>query len=353
MQNEWNDSLLSAYLDDELSGEERAAVEARLRESTEQRQALAELQQLRESFQALPRFELGDDFSARVMAAAVAAEVQAEQQNTASELARMPGAPATTPVERAPASRTSRRLAYVAGAVAAVAACLLVIVQMGGGLSDSPSDVPNGLESNVIASSEPTQPTELPALAVLRHSLPEQGEALVVRVRVPAGTKPADALNVALAQSGIRELAASESTSAGRVGAAYRKAIGGQGKSGPSVVGTSASEALYIEAPLGLVEDALAVLAEQEGGQLDLRPEMKVAVADLPASRSTGEGEGESGNRTEQTAPPEPFAQRLTPRLFRLPEEVKPAVEASVATDAAKIDPLRKVRVLILVETVK
>lgn len=352
MQNELNDALLSAYLDDQLTGEERAAVEARLRESAEHRQALAELQQLRESFQALPRFELGDDFASRVMAAAVAAEAQ---QDTANEPARMPIAPTPTPVEPAPTSRSFRRLAYVAGAVAAVAACLLVIVQMGGSPVVEPS-APIGPGTGEIASTEPEQPTELPAVAALRGALPEQGEALVVRVRVPAGTKPSDALNVALAQSGIRELAPSEPTPAGRVGAAYRKAIGAQGKPGVPATGPSASEALYIEAPLALVEDALAVLADQEGGQLELRPEMKVAVSDLPTTRAVGEGEageGEGGSQGEMPASQEPFAQRLTPRLFRFPQDATPAVESTAEADVPEVDPNRKVRVLILVETVK
>lgn len=351
MQNELNDSLLSAYLDDQLTGEERAAVEAKLRESAEHRQTLAELRSLRESFQALPRYQLGDDFSGRVIEAALAAEAQ---QNTANEPARTPLGPTVMPVERTPASRTNHRLAYAAGAIAAVAACLLVVVQLGGGLSWGPEGeaTPDGPP---VAINERDTPAELPAFAALRQALPEQGEALIVRVRVPAGTKPAAAIDAALAQSGIRQLTPSEPTSAGRVGAAYRTALREQaaGSASPAAV-ESASDALYVEAPLGLVEDALAVLADQEGGQLDLRPEMTVAVASTtPGSRSVGEGEGEGGSAAEQSASKEPFAQRLNPRMFQLPKTPAAGSDDEPVAGTTSVDPNRKVRVLILVETVK
>ena len=353
MQNELNDSLLSAYLDDQLTGEERAAVEAKLRESAEHRQALAELRQLRESFQALPRYELGDDFSNRVVEAALAAAQQETQdQNTANESARVPGVSAATPVERAPASRTTRRWAYAAGTLAAVAACWLVVVQMSGDFSSTPrGDQPDNGSS--VAVTEPPAPQEPAAVVALRQSLPGQGEALVVRVRVPAGVHPSVALDAALAQSGISQVTPSESTPAGRVGAAYRTALREKGAA-PAAAGQAPADALYVEAPLALVEDALAVLADQEGGQLELRPEMKVAVARLPGSTAVGEGEGEGegGSKSETPAQAQPFAQRLNPRIFRLPTEATTAADAE-PTEAKTVDPNQKVRVLILVETVK
>ena len=354
MQNELNDSLLSAYLDDQLTGEERAAVEAKLRESAEHRQALAELRQLRESFQALPRYELGDDFSNRVVEAALAAAQQETQdQNTANESARMPGVSAATPFERAPASRTTRRLAYAAGTLAAVAACWLVVVQMGGDFFSTPrGDQPDNGPS--VAVTEPETPQEPAAVVALRQSLPGQGEALVVRVRVPAGVHPSVALDAALAQSGISQVTPSESTPAGRVGAAYRTALREKGAAPAAAAGQAPADALYVEAPLALVEDALAVLADQEGGRLELRPEMKVAVAKLPGSTAVGEGEGEGegGSKSETTAQAQPFAQRLNPRIFRLPTEATTTVDAE-STEAKTVDPNQKVRVLILVETVK
>lgn len=351
MRNELSDTLLSAYLDGELTGEERAAVEARLRESAEHRQALAELQQLRESFQAMPRYELGDDFADRVVDAALAA---AAQQSTANEPARVPLAPSTVPADRTPASRTPRWL-YAVGAIAAVAACWLVFVQFGGGPTPQPVvDRPNDVRPADGGDADEGATQQSPAFAVLRESLPGEGEALVIRVRVPAGTKPADALDAALAQTGIRQLTPSEPTSAGRIGAAYRTAV----REKLSVAGedkataNSASDALYVEAPLGLIEDALAVLAEQEGGKLELKPEMKVAVATTGANGSNGaEAEGESTDGSNgASASNEPFAQRLNSRIFKLP----PVDGAAAAeTGSHEVDANRKVRVLILVETAK
>ena len=49
-----NEDLLSAYLDDELSGADRAAVESKLAESAEWRSVLDEVREAREAVRALP-----------------------------------------------------------------------------------------------------------------------------------------------------------------------------------------------------------------------------------------------------------------------------------------------------------
>jgi anti-sigma factor RsiW len=366
MHNELTDSQLSAYLDDELTGDERSAVEAQLRESAEDRQTLVELRQLRESFQALPQCKLDEGFASRVIEAAVAQQAIAQQhsgqQNTAIESARMPVAPAITPVERTPASRTNRRWVYVAGTVAAVAACWLVIVQLSGGPVAQPVAGPLEALENLEPTTAVVADEKLPgdsAFAVLRQSLPGEGEALIIRLRVPAGAKPADVLDAAMAQSGIRQLTPSEPSVAGRVGAAYRTAVREQAapkEPGASAaeMGESASDALYVEAPLGLIEDALAVLADQKGGRLELQPEMRVAVASNSnsASGSGAEAEGGSGNNVEAVVSSEPFAQRLNSRMFRLPKASAPA-SGDKTDETRTVDANRKVRVLILVETIK
>ena len=61
------DELLSAYLDGELSDEERAEVERLLAASPENRQLLDELRTLSASLRALPRYELEPDFGQRVL----------------------------------------------------------------------------------------------------------------------------------------------------------------------------------------------------------------------------------------------------------------------------------------------
>jgi anti-sigma factor RsiW len=65
-----DDELLSAYLDGELSEDERARVEQLLAEQPEARQLLDELRALSGGFEALPRHRLEADFASRVLRAA-------------------------------------------------------------------------------------------------------------------------------------------------------------------------------------------------------------------------------------------------------------------------------------------
>src|SRR5262245_881006 len=62
-----DDELLSAYLDGELSAAEQSTVERWLAESAEHRQLLEELRSLSQSFEALPRLQLEDEFYQTVL----------------------------------------------------------------------------------------------------------------------------------------------------------------------------------------------------------------------------------------------------------------------------------------------
>lgn len=62
------DEVLSAYLDHELSSDERARVDRWLEEHEEARRQLQELTQLRDRLRALPRLPVDQDFTARVLA---------------------------------------------------------------------------------------------------------------------------------------------------------------------------------------------------------------------------------------------------------------------------------------------
>src|SRR4051812_2836900 len=66
-QPELDDELLSAYLDDELSAEERAAVEARLANDPEAQQLLHQLRSVSQSVQMLPLESVGRDLSADIL----------------------------------------------------------------------------------------------------------------------------------------------------------------------------------------------------------------------------------------------------------------------------------------------
>ena len=62
-----NDELLSAYLDDGLSADDRARVERMLAEQPESRQVLEELRAIKASLERMPRVRLGHDFAEQVL----------------------------------------------------------------------------------------------------------------------------------------------------------------------------------------------------------------------------------------------------------------------------------------------
>jgi len=68
MSDRVTEELISAYLDGELSHDERTLVERQLAESEEYQRLFSELQELRSRIKALPSFKLPADFSDRVVA---------------------------------------------------------------------------------------------------------------------------------------------------------------------------------------------------------------------------------------------------------------------------------------------
>ena len=70
MKDEFQDELISAYLDDELSSEDRSRVEQRLAGDEELRRMVDELRSLREEIQSLPHHKLEADFAQRVLQSA-------------------------------------------------------------------------------------------------------------------------------------------------------------------------------------------------------------------------------------------------------------------------------------------
>jgi hypothetical protein len=67
-QHEFHDELLSAYLDGELSGEERARVEERLAVDPVARQTLADLRSVSQAMRGLPRERVGEDLRSVILA---------------------------------------------------------------------------------------------------------------------------------------------------------------------------------------------------------------------------------------------------------------------------------------------
>ena len=104
MRDHVNEELISAYLDNEVTDEERELVEKSLAESDECRQLFDELQSVQGSLQTLPRFSLPTDFADRVLR-----EAERRQQ------------PDPVPSVAASGSSTHYGWLKVAGAVVAIA----------------------------------------------------------------------------------------------------------------------------------------------------------------------------------------------------------------------------------------
>ncbi len=64
---QWNEDLLSAYVDGEVTDEERALVEAHLAESSSTRALLAEIEAARDAVRALPMRDAPPEFWARIL----------------------------------------------------------------------------------------------------------------------------------------------------------------------------------------------------------------------------------------------------------------------------------------------
>ncbi|MHB0957955.1 MAG: anti-sigma factor family protein [Pirellulaceae bacterium] len=134
MTSPFSDELISAYLDGELTAQERANVEAKLRENAELRRMCDELRLLRVTLQALPAAEPPDNFTERILR-------QAERRMLSDEIMRTdtsdaPDAPEGVEAAKgdpAPAKRprfTLRNWPVAVAAVAALAACALAMLAL-------------------------------------------------------------------------------------------------------------------------------------------------------------------------------------------------------------------------------
>ena len=145
-----DDELISAYLDDELSREERLRAEQLLLDRADLRRLFEELRGLRQGLRSLPRFSLGDDFGASVLrkaersvlqsnlpAAAGGAEEDASQaaeaaagDNATSAAAPFAAAPAKSATSSGPAMPVdrSRLLRPIIYSLTVLAAALALVI---------------------------------------------------------------------------------------------------------------------------------------------------------------------------------------------------------------------------------
>ncbi len=188
MTSPFSDELISAYLDGELTAEEQTLVEKQLRGDAELRRMCDELRALRFTLQSLPAADPAEDLADRVLR-------QAERRMLTGEESVAQSTPTTcTPAvpaisETGPARRHWR---LVAGAVASLAALLLLALWLPGQLAEdsrmaggSRSGDESGPQAAVLDDEATTD------LAQLRDELPAEGvlEAESERINLP--TTPA------------------------------------------------------------------------------------------------------------------------------------------------------------------
>jgi hypothetical protein len=246
----------------------------------------------------------------------------------------------------------------VLAGLVAVAAAVAIAVWLGGNLISVPG--PGG--NNLVNIPQPPQPTAAErALAQLRQAIPQEGEAIVLRVRLGADQTPSQALDAAFTAAGIGQRPASDSsTGATQVAKAYRDKLlekfGGQQPGVPNTAlneGTiAAADAVFVEASWETLEKAVETLAAQAPTGLELASLMRVAAAPSTGAPKTAEGEGEPGSKRpgQPSAGAAHFAQRLNPGLFRLDKSCEAAAGITGAA-VTPIDEQKTVRVLILVES--
>ena len=364
MPLEITDELLSAYLDDELSPDERALVESRLAADPQARQLVEELRTLSGEVRELPRHTVSAGFSQRVVQAALAAKSSHNGEVTPASLTGAPSLPNSA--HSSSKVRRDRRLPVVLAGAAAVAAAVAIMVWIGTRPPAGPGGggtIAKGSGTTVTPPADPgtgnqgtgNQGTGDPAvapgpvdasaveeaLARLRLAIPQEGEGLVLRLRIGAGRSPGEALDAAFSAAGLgTRTADDESTGALSVASAYQNKLAEKVAGQPADATLVAADAVSVTAPLDKLEKAIAALASSKQPGLEIAPLMSgKVVMEAPS-------EGEQASK----GPPKPehFAQRLAAEQFRLEKNAAPLAE--IKTAAANRDPARPVRILILVE---
>ena len=122
---QWNEDLLSAYVDGEVNDEQRAMVEARLAESPSTRALLAEVEAARDAVRALPMRDAPPEFWARILDG-----TGLEPADLADPVVADAPAPVVpvVPLESRRTSRLPRWVAVAGGAAAAAMIAAVVLV---------------------------------------------------------------------------------------------------------------------------------------------------------------------------------------------------------------------------------
>ncbi len=178
MPDRVNDELLSAYLDNEVTDEERATVQRALADSPEMRMSFESLRQVQARLRAIPRLTLADDFHERVLREAKRRSVDQS----------------VTPVTVRSAHMAKWiRISVVAATVAAVMVIAVIVI--------------NRNETGIVENPNPDRPdvvhSPLPGPDVIAsHRAPEQ-VILVLDVAITKQGQEEDAFGSVLRQAGF------------------------------------------------------------------------------------------------------------------------------------------------------
>jgi hypothetical protein len=155
--SQFDDELLSAYLDDELTPEERARVEERLATDPAARQLLDELRTVSQTMKELPAVTLGADLRESVLRRAERAMLVPGEQPADSKHDRM----AAFPIGR------SKRAWFWAGAALAAGLMLMIFQRDPARDRDLPNEVAKNERDSDLVRSEPLSSLEFRAVEPL------------------------------------------------------------------------------------------------------------------------------------------------------------------------------------------
>ncbi len=124
MNDVFSEELLSAYLDDELSADERARVENALEANSDLRRILDDLQIVSAQLQQLPRYQVGRDLSAEVLR-----KIEQSEQGK-NERGQTEHRPSVSKPLAPSASKSSRRNLYWAMSAMAATVALVAFISL-------------------------------------------------------------------------------------------------------------------------------------------------------------------------------------------------------------------------------
>jgi hypothetical protein len=207
LQHEIDDELLSAYLDDELSAEDRALVESRLAADPVARQTLEQLRSVSQSMRDLPAESLGRDLRDPILERA--RTVIASRSQRAAAPAPSPEPP--SPSCQLPAVTFGRTIRGWVWASAAIAAAILIMVLQ-------PSNERNANLPSVAKRAESNSETSLPVNRQLAQNQPANRAAdssatpapAMPEARAPTASFAAPKEHAAAGQSSIAAVPSSE-----------------------------------------------------------------------------------------------------------------------------------------------